>query len=678
MTTLKWFLKSSKRKLTALALIALIIGQLTMAQDYEFREVSDSEVQMTQYAKDSLADAVYLHNSRNTYFSYESNKGWLLTTEIHKRIKILTKEGLDYGTLKIRAYESGSDKERISDIKGYTYNMVGGKVQEEKLKKSGIFKTELSEYWQETSITMPAVKEGSVVEIKYKLSSPFWKIDDVVIQSNIPTDHYFTKIQIPDYFRYNRLVKGEFAANPKDYTEGRNMQVSYEQSTSGALTQATKTGTLNVLEFVSEYEYDYVEPLVEEPYVDNIDNYRYTITYELASVDFPNSPLKKFSTSWEEVIKTINDSDYFGEEIAKTRYFRDDLEVLRAESSGSLDKMARIYNFVKQRMAWNGRYSKYSRDGLSNAYKAKTGNSGDINLMLIAMLKAGGLNVRPVLISTRENGIPLFPTLEGFNYVIAAVDINDKRYLLDATEKLGAPNVLPTRDLNWYGTLINDNGLTEKINLYPDVLSQRSTLMSVTLDEDGMAVGTVKTNFTQLEALNFRIANKDIPSEKKIESLLNANGLTDVTALEINNFDDLSKPVMRGYSFELEDAAELIGNDIYLSPLLFLKMDTNPFTLEARNYPIDYSFPFSHRKIVNIVIPEGYQVSSLPKAISLTLPDNMGSFKYNITQAEGRLNIMCTIVMNNSVIPAFKYPLIKEFYNQRIAKENDKVVLSKI
>ena len=671
--------KPNQKQALILFFLSTVLGStLSWAQDYDFREVSDQDVQMTTYAQDSLADAVYLHQSRNTYFTYESNKGWLLVTEIHERIKILTKDGLDYGTKRVVYYNSGKDKEFVSEIRGFTYNLEGGKVKEEKLKKSSIFKTELSDNWTETSITMPMVKEGSVIELRYKLTSPFYKIDDVVIQSDIPSAHYFAKIQIPDYFRYNRLVKGNFQVNPKDYSEGRNLQYSYEQDTNGALTQATKTGTINIIEFVSEYEYKDIEALVEEPYVDNIDNYRYTITYELATVDFPNAPIEKFSNTWEEVIATISESRYFGDQLEKTAYFKDDLATLLADSKGEVEKMNRIYDFVKQRMSWNGRYSKYSRGGLSRAFRDKTGNSGDINLMLIAMLKEARINVRPVLISTRENGIPLFPTLEGFNYVIACVDIADKRYLLDATEKLGAPNMLPIRDLNWYGTLINSNGLTEKITLYPENISQRSTLMTINLDDFGDATGTIKTNFTALEALNFRIAYEGASSQGAAESIMKQYDLTDVTNVEVNNFNDLEKPVMQGFSFEIEEAAEQIGGDLYISPLLFLAMESSPFTLDSRNYPIDYSFPFMHRKIVNVVVPEGYTVAALPAPISLSLPDGMGSFKYNITQAEGRINVMCTITMNNSVIPAFKYELIKEFYNQRVQKENEKIVLTKI
>jgi hypothetical protein len=52
------------------------------------------------------------------------------------------------------------------------------------------------------------------------------------------------------------------------------------------------------------------------------------------------------------------------------------------------------------------------------AYKDKTGNVAEINLMLTAMLRYAGLNANPVLVSTRSNGIAMFPNRTAFNYVM--------------------------------------------------------------------------------------------------------------------------------------------------------------------------------------------------------------------------------------------------------------------
>ena len=45
--------------------------------------------------------------------------------------------------------------------------------------------------------------------------------------------------------------------------------------------------------------------------------------------------------------------------------------------------------------------------------------------MLIAMLRYAKIESNPVLISTRQNGIAMFPNRSAYNYVIAAVEIEN-------------------------------------------------------------------------------------------------------------------------------------------------------------------------------------------------------------------------------------------------------------
>ena len=45
-------------------------------------------------------------------------------------------------------------------------------------------------------------------------------------------------------------------------------------------------------------------------------------------LNFPQSPLKYFSTTWEDVVKTIYESPNFGSELDKTGYYDDDVDAL--------------------------------------------------------------------------------------------------------------------------------------------------------------------------------------------------------------------------------------------------------------------------------------------------------------------------------------------------------------
>jgi len=56
----------------------------------------------------------------------------------------------------------------------------------------------------------------------------------------------------------------------------------------------------------------------------------------------------------------------------------------------------------------------------------------------------------------------------------------------------------------------------------------------------------------------------------------------------------------------------------------------------------------------------------------------MGSFLFNISEVKGGVNVLSTFKINSAIIPAYKYLELKEFYNQRVLKEAEKIVPYKI
>jgi len=665
------------KKVLLLAGIVLATLQL-QAQNYKFGKVSIDEVKDNVYEKDTSASAVKLYKNRNTYFSYEHPDGWVIVTEVHERVKILNKDGLDYATKKLALYNSNKNKERITNVKGLTYNVNGGKLTTEKLRKKAIFKEEKSKNWTQASFTMPNASEGSILEWSYKITSPFWKIDDLEIQEDIPTEFYHAKIKTPEYFIFKKMVKGGYSIYPKEYRENRNMRVTSESSSGTGLTNKTGSSTMSVVENVSEYELTYVPALKEEPYVNNINNYRLLVTYELSAIQFPNRPFKNYATSWEEVVNSISKHDDFGKQLDKTKFLRDKASEIKASSGGQEEIVGKAYDFVRGKMNWNGNYGKYTNKGIQKAFKENTGNVSEINLTLVGLLREAGITANPVLISTRKHGIPIFPTLEGFNYVVAGVTIGNNTILLDATDKDLALGTLPPRALNWEGTMVLEDGQSMKVNLFPTKHSQFNSMMNVVINEDGSIEGKRSTSVNDLDAYAYRKAYKDVSQEELEESIMNDNEYDDLSDLEMKNMEDLSKPVSQVYNFELDDGAEVVGDEIYFSPLFSLALDTNPFVIEERLYPVDFIYPRSRRRIVNVSIPEGYQITSLPKPVKMNLPDGLGSFLFNISETPNGINVMSTFKINSAIIPVHRYQELKEFYNQRVKKETEKVVLKKI
>lgn len=411
-----------------LTLLAIVVLQQTFAQNYKFGKVSKEELEEQYYPLDSSANAAYLYKKRRTYFKYFQGEGFKVITEVHERIKIYNKDGYDWATKEIDFYapDSGSD-EKVSIKAAKTYSLSKGKIQVVKLNKKDVFDQKTNRYWSERKFTMPNISEGCVVEWNYIIISPYTSIYDVLVQYPIPVKRYEANIQVPEYYKYNIKQLGyiPISINKSSKNSSINFVTRHEEAGSYDSRKSFSSSNVNFKTMITEIIETDIPALIEEPFVNSMDNYRALIDFELTSIQWPNQSPQFFTTSWEEIAKDILKASRFGGELDKIGHLKDDIARLKTESSNSIEKINNALHYVKTKIKWNGMLGKYPENGLKKAYKEGTGNIGDINLTLVAVLRELGLDANPVLLSTRNNGIPLFPTSKGINYVIAHVKTSD-------------------------------------------------------------------------------------------------------------------------------------------------------------------------------------------------------------------------------------------------------------
>jgi hypothetical protein len=662
--------------LTVLFILFIILP--SSAQDAKFGKVDKKDLMEKYYPSDSSANAAILYKKRRSYFRYTQGQGFELVTEIHERIKIYNKEGYDWATKKISLYQDG-DNEKVS-IKANTFNLVNGKIEKTKLSKSDIFDENVNKYWSRKKFTMPNLSEGCIVEWDYTINSPYyWRIDDMELQSFIPIKYIESQIEVPEYLVFKNLMKGFYPINIEKSTKLSSIVFTNKERSEGL---STKTSfNQNKIDFrtnITECTIQNVPALKKEPYVNNIDNYLTALKFELTSTKFPNSTLKFYNTTWEDVTKTIYESTNFGAQLDKKSHFKDDFSSLINMTDHENEKIAKIFNFVKEKIKWNNHKSIYTDVGVRVAYKESVGNVAEINLTLVAMLREANLNANPVLISTRDHGIPFFPTQDGFNYVIAGVETSNGIILLDATEKYSIPNVLPLRDLNWQGRIVRENGSSSPVDLFPKEHTDETVYLMAEMNEEGLLKGSERVTWTNLKALQLREGHNNLTDNDVIGILEKDNGYIEISELKRDHINDIYKAITYQFDFEGDNQAEIIGEKIYFSPMLFHTEKENPFKLKNREFPVDFGAPFEKKYNISLTIPTGYQVVSTPESVSYGLPENIGSYQFICKALGNKLQVSSTITMNEFIIGSQYYGALKEFYKQMIDKQLEKIVLSKI
>jgi hypothetical protein len=293
------------------------------------------------------------------------------------------------------------------------------------------------------------------------------------------------------------------------------------------------------------------------------------------------------------------------------------------------------------------------------------------------LLREAGLDANPVLVSTRSNGIPIFPTRNGYNYVISAVSFDQGLVLLDATEKAGTPNILPVRALNWNGRLIKKEGQNLEISLTPNKKAMSNYNLMVKIDDVGDLTGKYRATYKSHRAMSFRKSYSSSNEEEYIRELEKNQGDIEIENYKQTNFQNVYKPVMESYEFVWEEFMTGEGDKMYISPMLFFRTKENPFKLDERSYPIDFVYPEQKKYRILFQIPEGYQVESVPEPMYLKLPDNIGAYKYNLVAKGNSLQLNASFDINVPIIGSDYYGALKEMFAGIIKKEGEKVILSK-
>ncbi|PKD15793.1 hypothetical protein APR41_10900 [Salegentibacter salinarum] len=662
-------------------IISLFSVCLLQAQDYKFGKVSKEEVQQKEHPTFDEANAAILFRKHRVYYEINKNTGISLVTNVHERIKIYNKDGFDWANKTISVYQNGSQRESVSDIKAYTYNIIDGKLVDEKLRKNGVFQEEASKYSLKTKFTMPAVTAGSVIEYKYTIKSPFvTSIDDVPLQFEIPVDRLEAEVKIPEFFgfkmHYNPRSPIIFPIDKSresfryNYTQKRR---SGDHVSNTQYNQKSIDYILNVYNF----QKDGIPPLKKEIYVDYLQNYAAYLRWELQYTKFPDSPVESYSRTWEHVAKSIYDDAGLKQEVNKTNFFDDDIDELLAGTQEQPAKLEKVYNYVKNRITWNDFIGFQAENGGKSAYKDGKGNTGDINLMLVSMLRYAGFDANPVLVSTKSHGIPFYPTRNGFNYVIAAVETQDNIVLLDATDKNVAIGELPERAMNWRGRIIREDGSSDWVDLMPSVKSQNTTILNMQFDEEMVLKGKSLSNINGLHAKKFRDSYVGLAENDYLQVLEKDKGNILISEIDISNENAIGQDIKQSYNFELRDAMEVINEKIYLRPMVFTALDENPFKGEERNYPIIFDFPSSETKVINFLIPDGYEVESLPESAIVKLKDGDGIFKFIVNFGGKFLRIESSLELNNIVYTSLDYEGLKNFYGHMVNKHSEAIVLSK-
>ena len=328
-------------------------------------------------------------------------------------------------------------------------------------------------------------------------------------------------------------------------------------------------------------------------------------------------------------------------------------------------------------MLWNKGLSIFPENSTQNTYLKKSGNVADVNLFLVAFLKACGFKAYPILATTKNHPIRRGIRQDAFNYVLAYVELDYEDILLDATAKNSMPNILPERVLDTDGTLIYAEDDYRNFDLFPNETSQIYTILNVEISEKGKVLGSLSSRRSNMDALDYRNKMENSSIEKYIDSLSFKNKVV-IENFIIENINKLNQPIIESYDLKFQKDIDLNSDEVVFSPLFFLKMNENPFKKEEISYPINFGYKHERKTIVSLKIPEGFEIKTLPQSVKISLPENIGYYQYQISKFSNTINLVTELKVDKAFVPEHLYLELKTFFDELMKKELGNIVIIKI
>ena len=602
--------------------------------------ITGAEVNYKECPFDKEATAVVFIDEAVSDF----DEDYRLLTYHHVKLKILKDKGIEYGNIEIPYYLE-DDFESIYGLEGTIYN-DGSQVQ---LDKKSIYKQKQNKYWGSIKFAFPGVKAGSIIEYTYESSKKSYSgLKEWVFQQDIPVLKSSYLVSILPNTEFNYIVQ-----------KGAGIPIDIKPS--------AREGKIS-------FEMNDIAGLRDEKYIDSKNDYLQKVSFQLSKFREQN-----YMTTWDKVnSEMLAEASFYGQLKKDLSGTGDFIKEVKADSA-DLNKMKKVYAYVRDNMSWNNINSKYSPDGIKQAWDKKTGTSGDVNLILINLLREAGLDANPMLVSERYNGRVHRETtmIDQFNTVYACVTINNKQYYLDATVKYSSCMLTPYEILNTTGFIVSRKkgvlvDIVDTAALYRENIS-----VNAIVNEDGILNATFNEKSYDY-ARDYRLRNVRTKSIVENEKLFSGN----ITGLNFNDFKtenedaDADQLITKGsFALPLNSSNEYY----FLSANLLTGLSENPFINENRFSNINFGYKQSIRLTLHLRVDKKFVIDALPKSVKLVNADGDIAFTRMVfdDKDQNEMQIVSTFDIQHNLYPANQYATIKDFYKKLFDMLSEQIVLKK-
>ncbi|MCT8338555.1 DUF3857 and transglutaminase domain-containing protein [Flavobacteriaceae bacterium TK19130] len=646
-------------------LILMIIFCLIFATGFSqqnifsaFGKPSALDLEMETFPPDPNAPAVVLYESALYEFKMVHNNLRLLKN-VYRKIKVLDASEFKEGTIRILTYENDKGaKEIVNNLEAITHN-GHRKIY---VAQTDMYAKKINERNNAITFAFPDIQDGSVLEYKYTVQTPFYFTFEWTFQNDYPTLYSEFRSKILGNLKYNRSLTGSV-----------NLSVNKARISKNCLYIGRGYSEADCE--VSHYAMTNIPAFKEEPFMLSEENYISAIRYELRDLTDFTGVKDRFSRSWKDMEDEIKTDKDVGRQLRKNSFVANQMPESIFEIKDTLEKAKAIYSFIQNYFSWDGKTSLFRDSRVKQAFSQRRGTVSEINLALVNALQAADLDAHMMLSASRDRRIPteIYPVITDFNYVTAYLRIDETEYLLDASDKLLAFGMLPERALNSKGRVMDfDKGSYWK-DITPNSKNMVFLQSNFTITPEGNLEGNAKETYSGHEAYEMRTKLRSGGRASYRERMEREISAIEISNLQFQNETSIEEPLLMEYDIFYE--SEQSVDKIFFNPFLLQRnLRKNPFYSETRQFPIDFGHPLRIMYLVSMELGDSYTVETLPENRTIRLEDNaeVGVF---YQQNGNKVSIRFMFKLAEYQYSEELYEYLRNFFQEAITLQEDAIIV---
>ena len=614
-------------------------------------------------------DAVILDEKGETVLDATPQTGFFTTYHYFKRMLILNKNGLDQSMDDVY-YNAEMNGKKLKSLHICTYNLVNGEIVKTDIQEKDIFIEDPKKEILKVKFAYPNATVGSILEIEYTKRSGSTDLRNWLFQHSQPILRSSYSARIPNNWNFVITLQN------KKYLTSKKTDSLVKTIYSWTYTYE------DITVYTVNWTFENVPAMKEEPFTSSIDNYIGCIKFQLAVQPLQPGHSERLINDWQWVSNRLLKGQDFGYEIENPNpwLFKLSNSIVQP-GDPDLEKAHKIFAYTRDHLKAESRsWGITDNLSLANVNKTGRGNTAEINLLMIALMRTQKLNAEGVILATRDNGLTNvnYPILDNFNYAICRLELAGKVYFLDASDPTMGFGKLPLECYNGQARIIDK--IPAAVYFRPDSIRESSNIYVVIENDPSKKFlnvdWTEHPGYYESSDIRDSIRENNNSQDAYIKSYTREKAFTEkIDSFTISDLKDMEHPVTLNFKTRVSPNGE---EHFYFNPMMKAGLNKNPFTSADRSYPVELPYVFDESFILNMEIPEGYEVEELPKSVRIKLNENDGIFEYLIQKNENSIQFKNVLNIKRATFDPEDYNNLRDFYAYIVKKQSELIVFKKI